>query len=119
MKQFWSIVKDYIRIHKWLFGVSIALYLITAMLAMLPAKILQLTIDIGFMKSDVSALVLCIVALLLTHAVKAALTYLSNKGMINFGNGLLKRLRVRFMIASWKRICPFTPKTKLDILTLE
>lgn len=93
MKQFWSIVKDYIRIHKWLFGVSITLYLITAMLAMLPAKILQLTIDIGFMKSDVSALVLCIVALLLTHAVKAALTYLSNKGMINFGNGLLKRVK--------------------------
>lgn len=93
MKQFWTIVKDYMRRQKRLFVVSLVLYLITALLAMLPAKILQLTIDVGFMRSDVQALVLCIVALLLTHAIKSLLTYLSNKGMISFGNGLLKRVK--------------------------
>ena len=62
MKQFWTIVKDYMRRQKRLFVVSLVLYLITALLAMLPAKILQLTIDVGFMRSDVQALVLCIVA---------------------------------------------------------
>lgn len=55
MKQFWTIVKDYMRRQKRLFVVSLVLYLITALLAMLPAKILQLTIDVGFMRSDVQA----------------------------------------------------------------
>lgn len=114
MKQFWTIVKDYMRRQKRLFVVSLVLYLITALLAMLPAKILQLTIDVGFMRSDVQALVLCIVALLLTHAIKSLLTYLSNKGMISFGNGLLKRVKSVIYDCLMEKICLSILKMRLD-----
>ena len=89
MKQFWTIVKDYMRRQKRLFVVSLVLYLITALLAMLPAKILQLTIDVGFMRSDVQALVLCIVALLLTHAIKSLLTSPYNQVFFSINSILL------------------------------
>ena len=60
---------------------------------MLPAKILQLVIDEGFLKENVRALLIYIGLLFLTYISKSIFTYTSNRQLIEIGNDILKRIK--------------------------
>ena len=93
MKHFRRIVKSYLRRNLFSFTGSIFLCVFAALLAMLPAKLIQLIIDDGFLKKDMPMLIKLILALAFTYLFKYAFTYFSNKLLIYLGNGLLKEVK--------------------------
>lgn len=93
MKRILNIIKNYFKGRRLLLITSTTLYVLSAALAMLPAKLLQLTIDEGFIKADVSALLFFIALLFIAYILKALFTYISNRGLIEIGNGLLKKVK--------------------------
>ena len=78
MKHFRRIVKSYLRRNLFSFTGSIFLCVFAALLAMLPAKLIQLIIDDGFLKKDMPMLIKLILSLAFTYLFKYAFTYFSN-----------------------------------------
>lgn len=89
MQYTYTLVGKYLKEHKAKAIIAITLYFATAILAMLPAKIIQLIIDEGFLKRSRSALLLFAGLLLIVYISKAVFSYISNNKLIELGNGLL------------------------------
>lgn len=89
MQYTYTLVGKYLKEHKAKAIIAITLYFATAILAMLPAKIIQLIIDEGFLKHSRRALLLFAGLLLIVYISKAVFSYISNNKLIELGNGLL------------------------------
>lgn len=93
MKYIKKIVKNHIKVNKLSFFSSIILYFSSAALAMLPAKIIQLIIDEGFLKRNITSLLTYIALLLCSYLLKILFTYISNRNLIELSTSLLKKIK--------------------------
>lgn len=93
MRYTYTLVSDYLKNHKAKSIIAIMLYFAAAILAMLPAKIIQLIIDEGFLKGSKKALLLFAGLLLVVYISKSVFSYISNNKLIELGNGLLVRFK--------------------------
>ena len=93
MKHFRWIVKSYMQRNLFSFIGSMLLCIFAAVLAMLPAKLIQMVIDDGFLKRDMSMLIKLVLALAFAYLSKSAFTFFSNKLLIALGNGMLKEVK--------------------------
>lgn len=93
MRYTYTLIGDYLKSHKLKTLIAIMLYFGAAILAMLPAKIIQLIIDEGFLKGSRKTLLLFAGLLLIVYISKAVFSYISNNKLIELGNGLLVRIK--------------------------
>lgn len=89
MKYIISQVLEFLKKQKLKAIMSITLYFAASILAMLPAKVIQLIIDEGFLKGSKKYLFLFSGLLILVYISKSISSYISNNKLIELGNELL------------------------------
>ena len=93
MKYTYSLILEYFKTRKINTLLSVLLYIAASVLAMLPAKIIQLVIDEGFLKRSKKSLLIFTGLLLFVYVCKSVFSYISNKKLIELGNGLLVKFK--------------------------
>lgn len=93
MKQLSQIIRNFIAKRFVLILLACILFISASALSMVPAKLLQLIIDKGFIAKNIKALLFWIGMLTLSYLIKHLCTYYSNKNLINLGNNLLKEIK--------------------------
>lgn len=93
MKQLCQIIKKFILKNFIPLSSACILFISASALSMVPAKLLQLIIDKGFIEKSIKTLLFWIGILTLSYIIKYLCTYFSNKNLINLGNGLLKEIK--------------------------
>ncbi|ANW99894.1 lipid A export ATP-binding/permease MsbA [Thermoclostridium stercorarium subsp. thermolacticum DSM 2910] len=93
MRQLYQIIKNFVVKHFIHILSAFILFISASLLTMVPAKLLQLIIDKGFIAKNMKALLFWIGMLALSYLIKFVCTYYSNKNLINLGNSLLKEIK--------------------------
>ena len=93
MKYTYLLILEYFKTRKINTLLSVLLYIAASVLAMFPAKIIQLVIDEGFLKRSKKSLLIFIGLLLFVYVCKSVFSYISNKKLIELGNGLLVKFK--------------------------
>lgn len=109
-------IRRYFKQHFKSWVLSIILFMLTALLAMLPAKLLQLIIDEAFLKYNISILLKLCFILAVVHIAKAVSTYISNKYLIELGNGLLKQIKSRIYSKLYTMDMKFYTKSEVGYI---
>lgn len=116
MKYIKNIVKNHIKENRLSFFSSVILYLSSAALAMLPAKIIQLIIDEGFLKKNITLLLIYIALLMCSYLFKILFTYISNRNLIELSNGLLKKIKNEIYIRLMSMDFSFYSKNEIGYI---
>lgn len=72
---------------------TVVVFVLGSVLSLIPAKITQLIIDLGFMNKNLKIIILLSLSLLLIYFVKVVTEFLSNKIFINLSSGMMKCLK--------------------------
>ncbi len=93
MKNIYKIIVDYLKSKKLSTLLTIVLFFIGAVLAILPAKLTQYIIDNGFGNRNFKLIVILSLLLMIIYAGKVFCDFMTQKIFINLSTDLLKKLK--------------------------